>query len=1182
MAEVDECPYQGLAPFDADRKELFFGRAGAIRNLLARLGPRLDGRGSILLVSGASGAGKSSLLRAGLLPALAEGRLPVAGSRDWSRLLMTPTSCPLRALAETWAHAFGGNAGALLERLRSDPGAVSAPGRLILVIDQFEELFTLVAGEQERQAFVQVLHVLAEGPQEAAVIIGLRADYWDRCAAYPEFAEAIQDGQVIVEPMTESDLRLAITGPAATAGLELAPGLVEAILAELRTDRAVGDRYEVGTLPLLSQALLNTWERRENGQLTIRGYEESGRVRDSVRRTADEVLGRLASEDRKTALRLFRRMTLITTGGRPARRRATRAEIHAAASADSAEDRSRVDALLSAFAAQRLLTLDEETVEIAHDALLTAWPALWQWIKPDLQAQAVYDRLIEDATQWADHHRDSAFLYRGARLLSVQESRPRWGQDPGSFPPPGPAVEVFVAASVRAARRAGRRRRLVVVGLTVLSILAITAAGLAVRAANDADHQRDLAVSRQLAAQSEIAGDPPTSALLAVAAWRIAPTPEARHRLLVAAASTGRGTLTGHRSFVRALAFGANGKIIATGGADGTARLWDTSSRRQLGAPIIPPRQECASDLKMALSPDGRMLVTACLGTVRFWDVSTRRQRGAPLDTGSVVSAISIGPDGSTLATGSLHGTLRLWDVATRGPRGDTIGRADTRSGFPSAINAVVFSTDGRRLASAGEDGKVRLWDTASFAQAGTSFTGHVGAVNDVSFSPDGTTLATAGTDGTARLWNMATHRQTGSRLADPNGKAALFSIAFSPDGTRVATAGGDGRTRLWDTASHQEIGTALAANFSAVRRVAFSPDGRLLAAAGDDGVVRLGDPVVHQQIGSPMPGQSAIALSPDGRTMATGGPSEADPAVRLWDVATRHLVGRPLKPAGGPSVVHAITFGPDGRTLAVAGSDGVRIWDTAGGRQIGPPIPESGRIGAVEVSPGGRFLAAQRDMAISFWAVAARREIGARLRVPGHTEVVSAMAISPDGATLATAGADRTVRLFDVATRHQIGAPLPVTTDGLWDDLAFSPDGRTLATTSGDSTVRLWDVTRRRPLGTPLIGHTDVITAMAFSPDGRSVVTGSADNTVLLWDLPTYRQIGAPLTGHTRAVSGIAYSPGGTKVATVSKDGSARLWDVGLPADPAATACASAGRSFTRAEWERYMPQEKFRQICP
>ncbi|GLW62540.1 hypothetical protein Arub01_07840 [Actinomadura rubrobrunea] len=1189
-AADEVCPYQGLVPFSADRSEFFFGRAQAIRNLLDRLAPRLAERGCILLVSGSSGVGKSSLLRAGLMPALAKGMLPVAGSQQWPRLLITPTARPLQTLAEAWTQAYGGDVDTARRRLRDDPRgaaaeAADARGRAVLVVDQFEELFTLVGDEAERQAFVAALHALAAGPTRAGVVIGVRADHWDRCAAYPQFAESIQDGQVIVEPMTESDLRLAITGPAAAADLEIEPGLVETILGDLRAGGTAGDRYEAGALPLLSQALRNLWHRREDGRLTVRGYEESGRVRDSVRRTADEVLDGLTAEERKTALKLFRRMTVIAPGGRMARRRATLAELCAAASADTAERRGRVEALLSAFADRRLITLHEDIVEIAHDALLTAWPALRQWLEPDLTAQTVYDRLIEDAALWAEHHRDPAFLYRGARLLSVDDSRPRWERDPDSFPPPGPTVEAFVAASTREARRAGRRRRLVTGGLAALSALAVTAAVAAVDAAADAERQRGLAVSRQLAAQSEVAADPVASALLAAAAWRIAPTAEARYQLLAAAVRTGRGGLVGHASAVRSLAFGPGGTMLATGGGDGTVRLWDMASRRQLGAPITPPRQECGtSPVRVDVSPDGRVVASACLATVRFWDVATRRQLGAPIVAQDVVSAIAFAPDGRSLAVGSLKGTVRLWDVAARRPLGDAMGRADRRPGGASALNAVVFSPDGKVLATAGADDAARLWDTATGEQIGPSLTGHDGDVTDVAFAPDGGTLATAGADGTVRLWDPKTGRQVGAAVKNPSGSWPFYGVAFSPDGSRLATAGGDGRTRLWDTADRRQVGEALGDGRSPVLRVAFSPGG-LLVAAGDDGVVRVGDPTVHRQIGAAMPAMSAVALSPDGRLLATGGPDEDDPSVRIWDTAARRPVGPPLKPGGGRSdgadaVVHDMAFARDGRTLVTATADTVRVWDAARGRETAPPIVMD-KGGVARLSPDGRLLAVQQGGAVSIWDVPGRRRTGSAIRVPGHTDVVWAMAFSPDGRTLAVAGLDRTVRLFDVPARRQIGGPLPVTVGGMFTDLEFSPDGRRLAVAAADDTVRLFDTAGRRPVGAALTGHTGAVTALAFGPDGRTLLTGSTDRTVRHWDLPTSRQIGSPLTGHERMITGIAHAPTGATAATVSDDGTARLWNVALPADPAAAACAAAGRSLTRAEWERYAPQEEFRRIC-
>ncbi|MGW0064890.1 nSTAND1 domain-containing NTPase [Streptosporangium sandarakinum] len=1170
------CPYQGLAPFEAGKAELFFGRTRATCNLLERLGRRLTGHGSVLLVSGASGVGKSSLLRAGLIPAVTKGELPVAGAREWRCLLATPTATPLRALARVWAQAFGGHAETVAERLRNDPrralsDALSGepPGaRLLLVVDQFEELYTLVTDERERQAFVTVLHTLAGGRDGAAVIIGVRADHWDRCAAYPQFAEAIQDGQVIVEPMTEADLRLAITGPAATTGLRIEPGLVETILAELRA----GDRYQAGALPLLSQALRNTWERRTDGTLTLRGYEESGRVRDSVRRTADEVLERLTAEDRKAALRIFRRLTLITAGGQVARRGARLADIHAAAAAHSERRREEVGALLSAFADRRLLTLNEDTVEIAHDALLTAWPALRQWLEPDLAAQAVYDLLLEAAAQWADNHRDPAFLYRGARLLAVQDSRPRWDRDPDGYPPPGPVVESFVAASTREVRRASRRRRLAVAGLAMLSVLALIAAATAVNAAGEADRQRRVALSRQLATQSEVTGDVALSSLLAVAAWGIAHTDEARSRLLSAATGTGRGELSGHTRGVTSLAFSADGSIVATGGDDGTARLWDTKARRQLGAPITRAKFDCPG-VELALSPDGRTLATACLGTVRFYDVATRRELGPELDHDEIVSALAYSPDGRTIVTGDVTGVVRQWDTATHRPRGPAMGRPDRGIERANIVRRVAFARDGRSLAVA--SGKaVRLWDPVTSRPLGAPIARQSETVLDVAFSPDGATIATLSLDNVARLWSVASGERT-AVIRDRN--IGFDSIAFSPDGTRIATGGRTGRTVLWDTATRQQV-VALQDNNAGVERVAFSPDGKLLAAAGGDGVVRLADPQVHLQTGRPMPARGAVALSPDGRTLAAGGAGEKSPDVQLWDVAAQRPIGPPLRSPGARGSVTKIMFTPDGRTLLTSGLDGLRLWDLASRRLI---VHDAEFDGLAQLSPDGRFVAVQREQAIAFWDVASHREAGPRIRVPDHTDVITGMAISPDGRTLASAGFDSRVRLFDVATRRQLEGTPPAVAGGLVNDLAFSPDGRTLAYTADDDAVRLWDLPRRRTAGVALIPEDDVPYSLAFSPDGEVLATGLRSGAVQLWDLRTYRPLGTPMTGHSRGVVALVYDRGGTAVATVAGDGTARLWNVATPADLVSAACANAGRALERGEWETLISQEEYHPTC-
>ncbi|MFC7586486.1 WD40 repeat domain-containing protein [Nonomuraea antimicrobica] len=349
-------------------------------------------------------------------------------------------------------------------------------------------------------------------------------------------------------------------------------------------------------------------------------------------------------------------------------------------------------------------------------------------------------------------------------------------------------------------------------GLAALTVVALVAAGVAVNAADEADLQRRRALSRQLVAQSEVVADPVTASLLAVAAWRIDPTPEARHRLLTAAAQPGRGSFTGGGGSVTDLQFTRDGTTVVTMSKDHAVRLWDTASRRQIGAPIVHPGPGCVGGAAAAISPDGRTLAVACFRTVLFWDVSTRRQADVPLEikasaeTLDSVRVLAFSPDGRTLAAGSYEGTVRLLDVAARRQIGDPLGRPDRKTGG-RAVNALAFTPDGKRLVSAGADGTARLWDLSAYRQVGSTFSGHTDAVHDVSISPDGATLATASTDGTSRLWSLGTHRQLGAALREPDGRLGFYGIEFSPDGGRVVTAGADGFTRLWDVAGRQSVG---------------------------------------------------------------------------------------------------------------------------------------------------------------------------------------------------------------------------------------------------------------------------------------------------------------------------------------------------------------------------------------
>ena len=482
------CPYLGLLPFDQARADVFCGRQRLTAELMVKLAGRLAGP-AMLIVSGASGAGKSSLLHAGMLPALAAGR-QLPGSECWPRVVMTPGSDPLTELATRLAAVSGGDSAAIRRQI-ADPGqahlavgqaAASAlrptgaqpwadgrPGRLVLLVDQFEEVFTLNpgGGQAAQQAFIAALCAAATGPSgprgepPALVVIAVRGDFWARCAAHSGLARMMQDGMFVVGPMTGPEMRQAITGPAAAAGLEIDANLADIILADLHT---AGQEKAGGTLPLLSQAMMLTWGKREGNRLTVRGYNQTGGVARSVEFSAEAIYEALPDAGQQIAREIFQALALAGPDGQLARRPARRADLCPGAA------RRAVENVLEAFAGSRLLILDGDIVQIAHDVLLRAWPRLRGWLEGDQANTILYAQLQEDAAQWAGHELDPSFLYRGSQLAAVQQAAARWAADPARYPVLTQDQSGFLQASRRNAARSVRLRRTVAALLAVLLI----------------------------------------------------------------------------------------------------------------------------------------------------------------------------------------------------------------------------------------------------------------------------------------------------------------------------------------------------------------------------------------------------------------------------------------------------------------------------------------------------------------------------------------------------------------------------------------------------------------------------------------------------------------------------------------------------------------------------------------
>jgi len=844
-------PYRGLSAFDEQHAPYFFGREAATARVLELMAQHLHGVG-LLVVSGASGAGKSSLLRAGVLACIGESGLPlVPGSASWPRLLLTPTRAPLDELALRVALLAGTDAAAVRRGLDASPqgfalttrqaaltgqndlsdesragraGPGNAAGqhrRLLLIVDQFEELFTQCGDEAPRRAYVTALRAAATagpGPDQsppALVVLGVRADFETRCADYPELVGPVQD-RYLVTAMTERQLRMAITEPAKKAEMSVDGDLVEVLLAEMRAGRGV---FGAGMLPLLSYALDQAWRNRTGATLTLADYERTGGIEGAVASSAQRVYDQLTTGQQAAARQVFTRLVATTGDGADTTDRATRAELTEGKKPAQAQD---VEAVLEAFAAERLLTLAADTVEISHEALLTAWPLLQDaWLAETRTDRIIRTRLRNAAAEWAAHSRDPSYLYGGSLLDAAVRAAARNSGDPGHHTPLIQAEREFLDASSRAQRRSARRRQAFFVLLIALVGFA-SATIVAVRSSQQVTHERDLAVSAGLISESESLGPArrQLSAQLSIAAWDVNHSSAARYAMLAAAARYPIATRTWPMSLTVSAAFSPDGKMLASASADGTVGLWNMATEHRIPG---RPSGQGGKVLSVAFGSHGETLASGGAdGTIRLWNLPGLTTSGSLPNTNfGPVSSVALSPDGATLA-GAGTGGIRLWNIAiTR--------RAVRRLSNPSPVFSVAFSHDSGTVASGSTDGTIRLWDVVT-RRLIVLPTGQSDEVGSVAFSPDGKTLASGGADGTIRLWDLPAHQQIGSPLGSHGGR--VLSVAFSPDGKTLASGGADGTVRLWDLPAHRQIGGPLRSHGDRVLSVAFSLDGKTLASA--------------------------------------------------------------------------------------------------------------------------------------------------------------------------------------------------------------------------------------------------------------------------------------------------------------------------------------------------------------